>query len=123
MLSTGRRRFPRLAFLVGAAALLAPGFASSRPGTVFWVTYLRAGPGHQYAVLDELDPHSSVEVQECGGDWCRVVSERAEGYMLASMLSAPDIHGGPPATPHPGECVKVRLNGFRGKDEARVCGE
>ena len=84
--------------------------------------YLRAGPGEQYAALDEIDPESEVDVQSCDNGWCRVRSGDADGFIRAEVLTAPDDHAKPPA-PAPGApCFTADLNGRpRGGEQVRVC--
>lgn len=88
----------------------------------FATTYLRAGPGEHYAVLDELAPHTDVDVLSCDAGWCRVRLGRIQGFIGAHILSAPDIHAKPGAAAGP--CVIARVNGRpRGGDTVRVCDE
>ena len=110
---------------LGAAALLATASAASaQPGTVYLTTWLRSGPGDQYAVLDEVDPQSQVDVEACGNGWCRVASSRAKGFIKASVLSAPDLHRNPPGAAQGANCFTAQLNGSpRSGDDVRVCGQ
>lgn len=95
----------------------------AEPGQTAWTTYLRAGPGLQFAVLDEIEAHKTLDVQDCRGGWCRVVSGDAEGYVAADHLAAP----GPPApkaADHaPVPCFRAQQTGFRGGDEVQFCGK
>jgi hypothetical protein len=98
--------------------------AGAAPRTTYLTTYLRAGPGEEYAAIDEIEPHSQVEVQSCDKDWCRVQSDLAAGYIRADVLAAPDIHVKPGAPPANAPCFTARLNGPpRGGDTVRVCND
>ncbi len=107
---------------IAAVATLIVSNASAVPATVHLTTYLRTGPGNQYAVLDEIRPEARVDVDACQDGWCRVKSDEHAGYIEAYVLSAPDIHGAPPAAPPSGPCITARLNGMpRAGDTVRIC--
>lgn len=98
--------------------------ALAAPQTVRMTTYLRAGPGPQYAALDEIDPESQVDVQSCDGGWCRVRSGRAAGFIRAEVLTAPDEHAKPPAPAAGAACLDATLNGRpRGGEPVRICND
>ena len=116
----GRRRAVMLAAGLGGLMLASP--LQARPGTVYWTTWLRVGPGDGYAVVDEVAPRSQVDVQDCNDRWCKVAYGQASGYIEASMLSAPDIHAGPPQAPLTGPCVVIaRNNDSLLGEQTRVC--
>lgn len=125
MIDPTPRLLGRTATRIGLAlcgAVLACGPAAAAPGTVFLTTYLRAGPGEGYAALDEIAPHSVVEVEGCEGGWCRIRSGRASGFIRAEVLSARDIHA-KPESPPVATCFTVRMNGRPdGGDDVRICG-
>ncbi len=115
------RRYGATALAVGLASLFA-GPVQAQPGTVYWTSWLRVGPGDGYAVVDEVAPRSTVEVLGCQDGWCRVTAKGATGYLKQAMLSAPDIHAGPPQAAMPGPCVVVARNGAGQLGEAtRIC--
>ena len=104
------------AFLLSAASVVAA------PGMVYTTTYLRAGPGDQYAALDEIEPESRVDVQVCDKGWCRIRSGQATGFINADVLSAPDAHAKPSAPASGAPCFTARLNGRPSTaSEVRVC--
>ncbi len=114
-------RHGAVALVAGLASLLAAP-VQAQPGTVYWTSWLRVGPGDGYAVVDEVAPRSTVEVLGCKDGWCRVTASRATGYLKEAMLSAPDIHAGPPQAPLPGPCVTVARNSASSVGEAtRIC--
>jgi uncharacterized protein YraI len=107
------------AFLAGGVTWACA--AGAAPGTVFLTTYLRAGPGEQYAALDEIAPRSQVDVQSCASGWCRVRANDATGFIRTDVLSAPDIHAAPTSVQGK-DCFTARLNGRpRSADDARIC--
>lgn len=113
-----------VAISVTTAAMTCSPLALARPQAVMLTTYLRAGPGERFAVLDEIEAHKQVDVQDCSADWCRVVSDGAPGFVKQDAFSAPDIHRVPPGIPASAECVTARLNGRPSEgDEVRVCGK
>ena len=107
--------------MFSAAAM--PGTAAlAAPATVFSDSYLRAGPGEQYAALDEVEPHSQVDVLSCDKNWCRVRFGRSDGFVRADILSAPDIHAKPGPPPADAACFTARVNGRpSGGELVRVC--
>jgi uncharacterized protein YraI len=112
-------------WLLGVAALLLGAAApASLPGagTVMTTTYLRTGPGVQYAALDEVPPQAQVAVQSCAGAWCDVRWGTVHGYIRQESLTMPDLHVKPAATPQGAACFSARLNGRpNGADGVRIC--
>lgn len=89
-----------------------------------WTTYLRSGPGLQFAVIDEVESRSNVDVVGCRDGWCLVVYGGAEGYLAQSVLpsSTPPNKTGP--SPHPGDCFDAHLKGYpKGGEDVRFCGQ
>ncbi len=86
-----------------------------------WTSYLRAGPGLQFAVLDEIAPHHPLTVQDCGSGWCRVLYERAEGYVQQGFLT--DTHAEPvlPGAAH--DCFESTMTGWIGGSHVQFCGK
>jgi uncharacterized protein YraI len=123
-----RRAFPRAnrRSISVASCVLASCLAASAPLRVFaaeakWTSYLRAGPGLPYAVLDEIAPHHPLTVQDCGAGWCRVLYERAEGYVQQDFLTEAKAAPVPPgALPN---CFDVTLSGHSGGSHVRFCGK
>lgn len=107
---------------IAATGALAASAAVAKSGMVDLTTYLRAGPGQQYAVLDEIEPRRQVEVQSCDNGWCRVIIDKAAGFIEAARLSGPDIHTVPPGIPPSADCFTALLNGApRSGDDQRIC--
>ena len=97
-------RSARAAGAAAAAAMAASG-AGAAPVAVGWSTYLRAGPGHAYAALTELEHDASVHVLSCDGRWCRVSDGGAEGYVDRDALRSPRTRT--PSPPARTGCVLV----------------
>ena len=106
----------------GLCAALAGG-ASADPARTQWTAFMRLGPGEQFAVIDEIELDSAVDVRSCAHSWCLVISDRAQGYMPADVLRRSALT--PPA-PQSGEqpvpCFRENLEGFRGSEAWRICG-
>ncbi len=107
--------------LVIGTGLLIGGPAFAKTAMLNWTVYLRAGPGENYAVLDEIEPRSSVEVQNCQGDWCKIQFDGSEGFIKASQIDKPDIHGGAPAGISNRDCFVERVNGVGHGERVRLC--
>jgi len=86
-----------------------------------WTSYLRAGPGLQYAALDEIPPHRPLTVRDCASGWCRVLAGRAEGYVQQGLLT--EAHPEPitPGTQH--DCFEATMTGWVGGSHVRFCGK
>ena len=122
----GAGRRARIA-LTAALALLATSLAlpaRARPAQTTWTTYLRAGPGLQYAAIDEIDSQTTVDVQECRDGWCRVEFGRAFGYIDAGVVQDEASHAAKSAAPAPAPipCFQARQSGYGVGDELRFCG-
>lgn len=97
--------------------------AAARLVRTSWTAYLRAGPGEQFHVIDEIDALSPVDVQDCKGTWCLVISGQSQGYLPADVLQQSDLtppHTAVAAQPQP--CLDETLEGFRGHEGWRFCG-
>lgn len=115
---------------LGASLALSTGLlaepALARPARTTWTTYLRAGPGVGYEVIDEIEGRSAIDVQECGGGWCRVVYGRAVGYVAAGLVATQDEAAAqgpapaPAATPVP--CFEAQREGYPRGEIVRYCG-
>jgi uncharacterized protein YraI len=104
-----------------AAPLALRAEARADAGVTAITTYLRIGPGRQYAVLDEIGPGRRLEIQSCQGDWCRVASPDASGYVEAKALHLPDIHANAPQRQAGSDCFTAVLNGTASGDRQRFC--
>ena len=51
-------------------------------------TFLRAGPGLDYAVTDEVDREAVLNVLKCAGAWCEVRFEGVVGWGQAARVAA-----------------------------------
>ena len=106
--------------IAGAAALLASALpASAWTGHATRATFLRAGPGLQYAVTDEVDRDAALDVLKCSGDWCEARYEGVVGWVMAATVrqAAP-----PPAAPHGTQaCFEDRQAGYGRGERTRFC--
>ena len=93
--------------MVVAAMALWSGQALAWTGTVEWPTFYRAGPDHQYGVLDELQRGQKFEVMSCDGDWCHARDATGTGYIPRGALAATTPMPG--TTPQATDCVDSRM--------------
>jgi uncharacterized protein YraI len=85
-----------------------------------WSTYLRAGPGPDFAVIDEVEHDQPMTVLGCRDKWCAVQYGRAAGYVDASALPGgglPWPAEGAPTT----ACFAAGQQGYRGQEPTRFC--
>jgi uncharacterized protein YraI len=122
----------RLCAGLALAALALPTPGRAEPRETAWTTLVHTGPGEQYAVVDELNPDTPVDVQECANGWCRVIADRAVGYVQADHMQ--DSNG--PLTPQgganpafgpssqPAPCFEFKQSGYGDKGDLNtVCGK
>ena len=74
------------AWLVIALLLLSGAGVSARTAMVDNKLNLRDGPGQQYRVVVVLPAGSTVTIQECRGEWCRVDYRGQRGYVSSVHL-------------------------------------
>ncbi len=112
--------------LAASLALLVGGLARSafaEPGQITWTTYLRAGPGLQYAVIDEIESRTTLDVQECRDGWCRVEYGRAFGYVMAGVITT-QASAAPASTPPAAAsipCFQTQQSGYGIGDATQFC--
>lgn len=96
---------------VTATALFSAAHALASPAVIGSKLNLRAGPGANYAIVVVMPAGASVEVKQCGDEWCRVTYAGHSGFASRSHLgSAADSYAS--ATPKPAaEQVKPTLTG------------
>ena len=109
------------AFALGLAAMVACGAAHPAvawTGEVVWPTFLRAQPGPRAAVTDELLRGTRVEVASCDEHWCRVLLDRATGFVDRTALAAMDA---PPPPRGTSDCFDATRAGHAGGELWRYC--
>ncbi len=85
-----------------------------------WSTFLRSGPGPDFAVIDEVEHGQPVIVLGCRDKWCAVQYGRAAGYVDANALPGgglPWPAEGAPTT----ACFAAGQQGYRGLEPTRFC--
>lgn len=55
-------------------------------GRLTWTSFLYAGPGSNYAVIDELPQASRFDVESCSEGWCRITLGGVEGYLRSEVV-------------------------------------
>ncbi len=116
----------RLRISVVVAVIMASGLTTIVPSHALsaeakWTSYLRAGPGQQFAVLDEIASNDPLTVQTCSGGWCKVLYGRADGYVLEALLDRgpPGPASAQPPATH--DCFDDVLNGYEGHSHVQFC--
>jgi len=130
----------------GRNAVIAASVAGSgtRLARVLWTSYLHAGPGFEFAVLDEVAGPTWLRVESCDATWCRVGTDslRPE-YVARANLALPSDLVTALARPSPSmdlsspsgtvddsgaapdarwRCVRSRLAGYQGRgDDVGIC--
>ncbi len=118
-----RRHTGRLAALVLPVLLVLIPFGEAGAAQIRWPTYMHAGPGQQYAVIDELSRDETLRVQGCAAGWCRVMVGDAVGYVeaeaVASAATPPEAARPQPATRE--GCFLTLQQGYPRGDATRFC--
>ncbi len=102
-----------------ALALVGPTFA--QPVRVVWSTYLRTGPGSGYAVVDEIQHDTLVDLRSCGAHWCQILSGQTVGYVDRDSIKLPRLPSG--AAPIGGGqgCFVAGQYAWRSPAQTRFC--
>jgi uncharacterized protein YraI len=81
----------------GLALALSVDWAAASPTRVTSKVNLRLGPGTNYGVLASIPGGSTVDVENCAGEWCTVHWRGRTGYAIARNLGfgGPGPAGGP----------------------------
>ncbi len=108
-------------FAAGLSCAVLAQPADAQTMRTIWTTFMRAGPGLQYTVIDEVDEQRDVDVQGCGNGWCRVVFGDRDGYIRQDHLSANPPAPAPEASAK-APCFDARRSGYGNGDEQRYCG-
>lgn len=101
---------------IAVATCLGP--ANARAEETQWVSYLRAGPGPKYNVLQELPAQLPIDVLGCESGWCRVQSGRYVGYVQGDLVGAAP---GPQVATSGADCFEAVLSGHVGGSHVRIC--
>ncbi len=119
----GQNRRLRTLVLCAAGLMCALLPAKVHGAQANWTTYLRVGPGLQYAVIDEVEAQDAITVQGCDKGWCRVIDGGAEGYIAENIVStkAAPKPAGSPEKPVP--CFVTQQSGYGGDEAQRFCGK
>ncbi len=111
-----RRIVSLAAVLIALLATQQP--ASATPGQISWTTWFRIGPGRNYAVRDEINNGTVLDVVGCQNGWCQVVWGNRTGYVESDVVVQP-VPVTKPASPH--DCVQNRRSGYGSGDELSIC--
>ncbi len=115
-----RRRLVRAAGGMLVVLTLA-GSAVAQPVKIVWSTYLRTGPGSGYAVVDEIQHDTLVDLRSCGAHWCQILSGRTVGYVDKDSIKLPRLpSGGAPIGGAQG-CFVAGQYAWRTPAQTRFC--
>jgi uncharacterized protein YraI len=113
-----RKGFSMVALVAGLVGFAPAVAAMSPPARTHWSTYLRAGPGSRFAVIDELRHDSAVTVRSCAHEWCEVLVGQTTGYINQDALRLPR----PPAAESGAQaCFVANQTGWRKPTPTRFC--
>ena len=109
----------RLAVLLSFSMLCIANVAAADERSANFTAYLREGPGLRYRVIDEIATGQRVDVAECNDGWCRLLLDRATGFVPQGVLDATrEERARAPTT-----CFLNRGNGSRGGMPEQFCYE
>jgi hypothetical protein len=109
---------------IAAAALLAVALvepAAAQPVKIVWSTYLRTGPGSGYAVVDEIQHDTLVDLRSCGAHWCQILSGRTVGYVDRDSIKLPRLPSGGAAIGGVQGCFVTGQYAWRTPAQTRFC--
>ena len=104
---------------IAVAVLCASTPAHAWTGRVTWTTWLRAGPGGQYIVVDEVSGGQTLWVTGCNESWCQTISDGVVSYIQADLISKADAETAAPATAR--GCFNSRVAGYGKGEIYRFC--
>lgn len=102
-----------------AASVCTASPASAWTGRATWTTFLRAGPGLQYVVTDEIDRDAPLEVAACRDGWCETLYEGATGYVQAELVAQAGPELIQPQSAQP--CFDGQIAGYGKGDKVTYC--
>jgi hypothetical protein len=111
----------RTGFLATTLLMATMGFAQASTERLAWSTYMRVGPGENYAVIDELQHDTDVDVHQCNDRWCEIVSGQAVGYIDKDALTLPKPPGGNAPVGGPQGCFTASLYSYGTNGATRFC--
>lgn len=103
--------------VLAALAAVAPAYAWADHAVR--ATFLRAGPGLEYAVTDEVDREAFLDVLKCAGAWCEVRFEGVVGWVQAATVAAQAAPTPQPKGTEP--CFDDRQAGYGKGERTRFC--
>ena len=106
-----------VAALAASVCMASP--ASAWTGRATWTTFLRAGPGLQYVVTDEIDRDAPLEVVACSNGWCETLYEGATGYVQAELVAQAGPELIQPQNAQP--CFDGQIAGYGKGDKVTYC--
>ena len=106
-----------IAAAVAVLATIAP--AEAWTGHATRATFLRAGPGLEYSVTDEVDREAALDVLKCADAWCEVRFEGVVGWVLAATVTQAAPAPAPPHGTQP--CFEDRQAGYGKGERTRFC--
>ena len=106
-----------IAAVLAASAVVVP--AQAWVGHAARATFLRAGPGLEFEVTDEVDREAALDVLKCAGAWCEVRFEGVVGWVQAATVAAQAAPTPQPRGTQP--CFEDRQAGYGKGERTRFC--
>ena len=105
--------------IVAVALALAAAMPARAADHATRAAFLRAGPGLDYEVTDEVDRGAALDVLRCAGEWCEARYEGVVGWVPSGIVAqaAPT-----PAAAHGTQpCFEDRQAGYGKGERTRFC--
>jgi hypothetical protein len=117
------RQYGRLVQTLGGvvAALMLATPSVAQPLRLTWSTFLRTGPGSGYAVVDEIQHDTLIDVRQCGAHWCQILSGRTLGYVDRDAITLPRLPAGSAPVGGPQGCFVAGQYAWRTPANTRFC--
>ena len=103
------------------AAVLALALPARAEDHASRATFLRAGPGLDYEVTDEVDRGAPLNVLRCAGEWCEARYEGVVGWVAAETVAQAASAPAPVAAHGTQPCFEDRQAGYGKGERTRFC--
>lgn len=108
-----------LAAAVAGFVMIASVPAHAWEGQISFTTWLRAGPGRAYAVVDEVWGGDLLQIGACGNGWCSTLTGGKVAYIEQGLVTQTTTPVKPPAPTTRDGCFEGNRAGY-GKGETEI---